>query len=492
MDTARHPLDLCHLIDGRWEPGTGSATQSTDPAHPDRAVAKYREAGDEQLERAMRAATQAQREWDRLGLVARGRILRRAGELLAASTDRVAALMTAEEGKTLPESRAEVEASVETFFYHGLAARQPDGETYPSTHPDEVVRTVRRPVGVVAVITPWNFPVQIPAWKIAPALLWGNTVVWKPASDTPALAVALAEVLQEAGLPDGVLNLLLGPGSLGARLVAHPTTAAITFTGSVGVGHQIRDEAVPHGKRLQMELGGHNAAIVMPDADLADAASAIVAAATGSTGQKCTATRRIIAVGAAYEPLRSALQERVQALVVGPGDEASAGIGPLVSARAKQDVEQALELAAKEGAVVLACAPAPEGEGHFVGPVLLEGDPTMTVCREEVFGPVVTLLRAGHLDEAIDIANATEYGLTASVFTRDERVVRRCLADVEAGLVKVNAPSTGSELHAPFGGLKNSSFPAPREQNSQSAAEFFTITKTAYLRLPAEVNDDAR
>jgi alpha-ketoglutaric semialdehyde dehydrogenase len=231
---------------------------------------------------------------------------------------------------------------------------------------------------------------------------------------------------------------------------------------------------------------------VLPDADIDGAADAIVAAAMSSTGQKCTATRRIIAVGSVYEPLRAALRERVGTLVVGDGGEPSTEIGPVVSARAKADVEEALELAVKEGGEVLAAAEITATRGHFVAPTLLEGEATMTICREEVFGPVVTLLRATDLNEAITTANDTEYGLTASVFTADERAVRRCLADLDAGLIKVNSPSTGSELHAPFGGLKDSSFPAPREQNSQSAAEFFTVTKTAYLRLQAEATTHGR
>jgi aldehyde dehydrogenase (NAD+) len=475
--------ELRHLVGGSWLPGDGPHESSLDPADPRSVVATYRQATGALLERAMAAADDAASDWDRLGLLARGRVLRRAADLLTARADDVAALMTREEGKTLADSRGEVAATIETFHYHAGSARRPDGVTYPSSHPDEIVRTVRRPVGTVAVITPWNFPLQIPAWKIAPALLWGNPVVWKPASDTPAVAIALAELLVEAGVPAGVLCVLLGPGALGAALVAHPRVAAVSFTGSVPVGHAIRDTVVPRGARLQMELGGHNAAIVMPDADVVSAAAAIVAAAMGSTGQKCTATRRIIAVGPVYDALRSELADRVSALTVGPGTAEGIDLGPLVSQRARADVEAAVEQALGEGAEVVASSKVPDGPGQFAAATLLAGTPSLTICREEVFGPVVTLLRAKDLDEAIHLANGTDFGLTASVFTNDERVARRCVDELAAGLVKVNAPSTGSEVHAPFGGLRNSSFPAPREQSSDAAAEFFTVTKTAYLRL---------
>lgn len=480
-------IHLRHLIGGAWTDGSGVPAHSENPADPaGAAVADYRTATQEQLEEAMAAAAAAAPVWDQQGLLARGAVLRRAARIMEDRAEELAALMTREQGKSLADSRGEVGATIETLHYHAAAARRPDGATYPSGHPDEVVRTVRRPVGTVAVITPWNFPLQIPVWKIAPALLWGNPVVWKPASDTPAMAVALVEILVEAGLPDGVLGLLLGPGHLGASLVAHPGTAAVTFTGSVPVGHAIRDAVVPRGARLQMELGGHNAAIVLPDAHLPSAADAIVAAAMGSTGQKCTATRRIIAVGDCYDDLVSQLVTRVAALTVGPGAEEGTVLGPVVSAKARDQITGAVQQAVDEGAEVLVTGEVPDAAGHWVAPTLLAGSPDLTICREEVFGPVATVLRVDDLDEAITLANATDFGLTASVFTRDERSARRCVDELVAGLVKVNAPSTGSELHAPFGGLRDSSFPAPREQASDAAAEFFTITKTAYLRLSPE------
>lgn len=482
-------LTLRHLIDGAWIEGDGPAAASTDPTTDGEVVATYREASGDLVATAVAAAGDAAAGWDRAGILARGRVLRRAALLLAERAEEIAVLMTREQGKTLPESCAEVGASVDTLHYHAESARRPDGATYPSSHPDEVVRTVRRPVGIVGVITPWNFPLQIPVWKMAPALVHGNPVVWKPASDTPAVAAAFAEVLVDAGVPAGVVNMVLGPGAIGAALVDHEDVAAVTFTGSVPVGHGIRDRVVPRGAKLQLELGGHNAALVFPDADVPSAADAIVAAAMGSTGQKCTATRRVIAVGGVYDELRAALAERVAALRVGPGLDPDSQIGPLVSDRARRGVEAAIDQAAREGATIAAqAAGRVEGPGHYVAPTLLEGGEALAICREEVFGPVATLLRADDLDAAIALANATDFGLTASVFTRDERTVRCCVDELVAGLVKVNAPSTGSEIHAPFGGLRDSSYHASREQNSDAAAEFFTVTKTAYLRLAPETS----
>ncbi len=482
------PLNLHHLIDGEWVTGTGGTSRSTNPATPDEVVGTYLTATTVELDAALVAAIAAKTAWDRLGVLARGLILRKAAGLLEQRAEQIAVLMTREQGKILADARAEIGGTVETLYYHASAARRPAGITYPSGNPDEIVRSVRRPVGVVGIITPWNFPLQIPAWKIAPALMWGNTVVWKTASDTPAVAVALAEIFVEAGVPAGVLNLLIGPGSLGAELVADRRVDAVTFTGSVPVGHQIRESVIGRGARLQMELGGHNPALVLPDADIPAAASFITAAAMGSTGQKCTATRRVIAVGTAYEQVKKELIQRVSALRVGPGLREGVQIGPLVSARARDEVADAIERAIKEGATVLAQAELPQDDtGAYVAPTLLEGDSSLSIASEEVFGPVTLLMRVADLAAAIELANATDFGLTASVFTRDETVVRRCLDEVDAGLIKINGPSTGSEVHAPFGGVKQSSFPAPREQGSDAVAEFFSVLKTAYLRaLPNE------
>ncbi|MDO5726450.1 MAG: aldehyde dehydrogenase family protein [Bowdeniella nasicola] len=468
-------------INGQPVAGAGDECQSLNPVDGS-VVANYRAATSAQLSEALDAAAAAHDAWDNVGIIGRGAILRRAAQLLDERADALTKLMTAEQGKVLADSAGEVGASVETLYYHAGCARQAIGSSYPSAHPEELVRTLRRPLGTIGVITPWNFPLQIAAWKIAPALLWGNTVVWKPSSETPAMAAAFVDILTEAGVPAGVCNLILGPGSLGGELVADARVAGVTFTGSVGVGHKIRDVVIPRGGKLQMELGGHNAAVVMPDADIDLAADSVVAGAMGSTGQKCTATRRIIAVGGVEEQLAPAIAKRVEALVVGAGSDVDAGIGPVISQRAAKEIDDAVAQAKAEGATVLARAQVPAGDA-FVAPTVLQGGAELTICHEEVFGPVTTLLTADSLEAAVELANDTEFGLTASLFTSDERAVRYFLNYMDAGLVKVNAPSTGSEVHGPFGGLKNSTYPGPREQNGDAAADFFTKSKTAYLRL---------
>lgn len=471
------------FIDGAWVEGNGPSASRFNPSAPGDVVTTYRQADSQLLERAVDAAATAGPAWDKLGILARGRILAAAAALIRERGEQIAQTMTAEHGKPLTESRMEVEASADTFDYHAWSARNPVGTEYPSSHPEERILTIRRPLGIVGVITPWNFPLQIPAWKITPALLHGNTVVWKSASHTPGVSGLLMGILSEAGIPAGVANLLLGPGSLGSELVSHPKVAAVTFTGSVPVGHHIRDIVSRRGAKLQMELGGHNAALILPDADVELAATSVVNAAMGSTGQKCTATRRIILVGDGHEEFLKLVQKKVAGLILGPGSDRSVQIGPIISPSARDEVMAAIDLAVAEGGEVLAQAHVPQTAGNYVPPTVLSGPPTMTICQEEVFGPVVTVLRAATLTEAIALANNTRFGLTASVFTSDERAIRQCLDHLEAGLVKVNAPSTGSELHAPFGGLKDSTFPGPREQNSTAAAAFFTIEKTAYLRL---------
>ena len=409
-----------------------------------------------------------------------------AAQMIRERAEEIARTMTAEHGKTLAESRLEVDASADTFDYHAGSARNPVGADYPSSHPDERIVTVRRPLGIVGVITPWNFPLQIPAWKIAPALLHGNTVVWKSASNTPGVSVLLMDILAKAGLPAGVANLLLGPGSLGSR-------TCVPSEGRRGDIHRLRSRGPPDPcPRLWSRseaangLADTNATLVLPDADPELAASSAVNAAMGSTGQKCTATRRIILVGDGHEEFLTKLREKVAALSVGPGTDPSVQIGPVVSASARDEITTAIDQALSEGAQIIAQAPVPDSDGCYVPPTVLTGPASLTICHEEVFGPVVTVLRASTLDDAIALSNSTDFGLTAAVFTSDERAVRKCVTYLDAGLVKVNAPSTGSELHAPFGGMKDSTFAGPREQNSAAAAAFFTHEKTAYLRLAPE------
>ncbi len=458
---------------------------SANPARPDEVVGEARVADAAAVDAAVGRARAAQAAWRELGVIARGRVLRDCAAAIQRRADELATLMTAEEGKTIGEARVEVDLTAETILYHAGHARDADGRTYPSSHPDDVIRSVRVPVGVVGVITPWNFPTQIPAWKLAPALLWGNAAVWKPSLDIPVISDLLAACFAEGGLPDGVLEVVHGGADTGAALVGHAGVDAVTFTGSVPVGRAIAAAATARGAKVQLELGGHNAAIVCEDVDPAWAASVVLAGAMGSTGQKCTATRRVIAVGAAHDALVAELAAQTAALVVGDGADPATQIGPLVSERAHGAVAAAVDAALAAGAEVIARAAAPAG-GWFYPPTVLTGTADLAICREEVFGPVTVVLRAPDLDAAIALANATPYGLSATVLTRDERAIRRCFDRLDAGVIKANAPTTGTELHAPFGGLKDSTFPGPKEQNAETAAEFCTWTKLTYSRLAPE------
>jgi aldehyde dehydrogenase (NAD+) len=407
--------------------------------------------------------------------------MERAAVLFDERAEDLALLCTMEEGKTLAESRGEALVSAETFRYQAGLAKTSTERIFPSNNPGETIRTVRVPLGVVGVITPWNFPILIPAWKIAPALASGNTVVWKPASNTPLLSVAIARLFADAGIPDGVLNLVLGPGSMGGAIVADDRVDGVTFTGSVGVGQGIRDVVTARNGRVQLELGGHNPCIIFEDADLDMAVAAAVSGAMGSTGQKCTATRRIIAVGNIHDELVDRLVDRVESLVVGDGQDADVGIGPLVSPGAHKEVADAVAQAEAEGAVAVAVnSQTPDGP-CFYPPTLFVGTTDLTITNEEVFGPVSTVLKVDTEDEAFAMANDTEFGLSASVFTNDMWKIDRAVHELQAGLIKVNGPTTGSEIHAPFGGEKNSSGHAAREQGD-TAQEFFTRTRTAYIK----------
>ena len=472
-----------NLIGGRWVAGRGDMLESINPANPSEVVASFPQCSPADVDDAVLAAVTAQHSWEALGIIKRGSILREVADLMTVRREELAALMTKEQGKTYPEALGEIDGSAETIRYHASSSRNPIGKTYPSSFSGEHIEQVREAIGVVGVITPWNFPTQIPAWKIAPALLWGNTVVWKPASDIPAISHAFAKLFHDAGVPAGVLNLILASGRVASAMVQSTHVRALSFTGSVPVGQIIAEAATARGVKVQLELGGHNAAIVMPDVDSVFAAKQLTVGAMSGSGQKCTATRRIITVGDAHESFVAALKIEVEALVVGPGGQAGVTTGPVISASAKSEIESAVSDAVAQGGKIIAQAKLPEGPGFYVAPTVLEGDMTLRTCKEEVFGPFTTVMNVASLEEAIEMANATEFGLTASIFSASDADIQLATTGLIAGLIKINAPNTGSELHVPFGGLKGSTFPGPREQNAESVAEFFTITKSVYRRV---------
>ncbi len=482
--TATDLSSAAPFVRGSWL-RTGPVIERRNPAHPDQTVGTWHAADATTVDNAIDAAAGARASWRRKSPLDRGRVLIRAAELLEARVEPLARLLTLEEGKTLGESRGEVIRSAETLRYHAMQAWQPAGEVFHGSDPAEIVRTHRVPVGVVGVITPWNFPLNIPVWKIAPALVHGCSVVCKPASDTVLIAAQLVQALLDAGLPDDVLQFVPGDGARGQQVVEDGRVAAITFTGSEGVGRRIAGLTAGRGAKAQLELGGHNPAIVLPDADLDVAVPALVASISSGSGQKCTAARRVLV----HDDIRDALLERLvpalSSVRVGDGLTEGVQMGPLISASARDEVQTAVKRALSEGAELLVGDAAPTDDaaldgGYYVRPTLLTSDkPTITIACEEVFGPVSTVIPFSSVDEGFRLANDTPYGLSASIFTASERLARRAADELDAGLININQSTTGSELHVPFGGMKSSSAPGPKEQGL-TARDFFTETKAVY------------
>jgi alpha-ketoglutaric semialdehyde dehydrogenase len=473
-----------HHIAGAWVAGRDEVRR-TNPARPAEEVSRAPVATDREVDDAVAAASQALGGWRATTAVRRGALLHAAASLTEQRSELLVELMVREAGKLVADARGEVVRAVDTLRYNAELGRAATGQLFGSSEASEEVRTVRVPVGVVALVTPWNFPLAIPTWKLAPALVHGNTVVWKPAPETPAVSAAFMRILADAGLPAGVCNLVHGGAEVGRRLVAAAEVAAVSFTGSVAAGADVAATASAHGARSQLECGGHNPALVFADADLEAAAGHIVAGAMSAAGQKCTATRRVIVVPEVREALLELILERVAALRVGDPSDPRTELGPLISAAARDRVLAAVAQATSAGAAVLAGGHAvddPHG-GHLVAPTVLgvEDPHAVALCREEVFGPVTAVLDADDEQAAFALANATDYGLAAAVFTRDAGRIRRSIEELAVGVIHVNGPTTGAELHVPFGGVKRSGSAAWREQG-ETARDFYTELRTAYLR----------
>jgi acyl-CoA reductase-like NAD-dependent aldehyde dehydrogenase len=474
---------ICSYVAGAWRRGPGDSLD-TSPTHPTEVVATAHLADAALAADAVDAARHAAAAWQATGAIARGEILRRTADLLDARADDIGRDLTREEGKTVGEAVRETALAAKIFRYYAGQTFEPDGETYPSQQPDVLLYSRRGPVGVVSVITPWNFPISIPAWKIAPALAFGNTVVWKPAEIVPLTAVHLVRTLVDAGLPAGCLNLVLGKGSqVGEVLTTHPAVAAVTFTGSTSVGRAIQARAAAAGKKVQLELGGKNPAIVLADARLDVAAEQISVSAFGGTGQKCTATSRVIVERSVLDDFVERLSERAASWRLGDPLDPATTVGPLASADALQTVLGHLAGAKEDGARTVVGGIRPDGalsDGYFISPtVVLDAAPGHPVARDEIFGPVAVVLPADSYPDAVALANDTPYGLSASLFTSDLATALRFTKDSQSGIVKVNQGTSGTEYHVPFGGVKDSSH-GQREQG-KAAREFFTESKTVYL-----------
>jgi alpha-ketoglutaric semialdehyde dehydrogenase len=478
-----------NLIGGEWRSATGGATTSDrNPARTDEVLAVFPSAGREDAARAAEAAAKAFPAWAATPTPKRGEILRKAADLFEQRLDVVAEALTREEGKTLGESKGEVARGVSLLRYYSGEALQPTGNVYPSASPGTFLYAERVPLGPVALITPWNFPVAIPTWKVAPALVFGNTVVFKPAELTPLTAWHLTDVLDKAGLPPGALNLVVGRGSqIGPALVESPHIKAISFTGSNAVGSALAAQCAERGIKFQLEMGGKNPVVVLNDADLDKAVELTIAGAMLSTGQKCTATSRVIVHRDVLAGFRDRLAARASSLKVGDGMKADTYMGPLVSADAEKTVLDYIEVGKAEGAKLIAGGTKLVGGeydgGYFVAPTVFDRvRPDMRIAQEEIFGPVVAVIEARDFDEAVALANDTRFGLSASIVTRDLGLALRFIREIQAGIVHVNSQTAGAEPQVPFGGFKGSSS-GTREQG-KAAREFFTQIKTVYLDPP--------
>ncbi|GAA3534276.1 aldehyde dehydrogenase family protein [Nonomuraea rosea] len=477
-------MDVLNLIGGRWVEGDGEEFADTNPARPAEVVARGRFASPEEVGRAVAAAREAAPGWAATPHHARAAVLNAAADLVDAAAEEWGAELAREEGKTLPEGIAEVRGSARILRYYAGEADRESGEIYASPRPGENVLVVRKPVGVVGMITPFNFPIVIPAWKIGPALSYGNTVVWKPSSLVPVLAYRLAQALTSAGLPDGVLNLVYGEADAGSVIVGHPGVDAVSFTGSTAVGRAVIARCGELGKPVQTEMGGKNASIVLADADLDHAAEQVTLGAFRSTGQKCTATSRLIVADEVADELLARVAERAARLVVGDPLDAAVEMGPLVSSAARDRVSAGVARAVGEGAKPLAGGSPSELDGWFVPPTVLDLPGTeVDFWRTELFGPVVGAVRAAGTEEALGLANLSDHGLSAAIFTRDLGVALKAVERLDVGVLHVNSESALTFPYVPFGGAKQSGF-GPKEQG-RAAREFYTRTMTVYLGTPA-------
>lgn len=474
---------LRHLIAGHWRGGGGDALESSNPAHPDHIVAVGNSAAPADIENAVDAARSALPVWAATPIHARGAVLAAAAAIVDRNAEAWGLELTLEEGKTKAEGIGEVRRAAQILRYYAAEGDRPAGEVYASPRAGEQILVTRKPVGVVAVITPFNFPIAIPAWKIAPALVFGNTVVWKPASAVPLLAVRLAEALTEAGLPPGVLNLVIGDPAIGDSLVHHDGVDAITFTGSTGVGRKIAAVAAGRGVPMQAEMGGKNAAVVLDDADFDLAVEQVMLGAFRSTGQKCTATSRLVLTEGVAERFLEALIRQADALAVGDPAHDSTQMGPVVSASAQHYIGEGIDAAKAQGATVLAgggrYSDGPLAQGYFIAPTIAELKGPCDIWGQELFGPVLAVRRAADAEEAFALANDSEFGLSAAVFTQDLTRALQAVEHIDVGVLHVNSESAGADPHVPFGGAKKSGL-GPKEQGS-AAREFFTHTTTVYL-----------
>lgn len=478
-------IALRHFIDGAWIEGTGEALVDVNPSRPSDIVAEGPGASEADVDRAYSAARTAFDGWRRTPARTRAAILLRAADIIDAHRDEWGRELAREEGKTLAEAVAETGHSANILRFHAQEVERQSGGVFESPSPGERILVIRRAVGVIGAITPFNFPISIPAWKLAPALVWGNTVVWKPATFVPVLAMRFAEALEQAGLPRGVLNLVNGTAAVGEAIVSHPDVDAVTFTGSTKVGRLIAAQLAARGIPFQGEMGGKNAALVLADADLDVAVEQVAIGAFRAAGQKCTATSRVIVHETVADEFLRRLAIRTERMVVGDAQDEGVEVGPVVDVAARDRVAAALVRARTTATPIVAPEPYASGslaEGYFLPPSVFElhEDAPGELWTEELFGPVVGVRRVPSTEAGIALVNDSEYGLSTAVFTTGLAEALGAIEDIRVGVVHINSASAGADLHVPFGGSGASAL-GPKEQGA-AAREFFTETATVYLR----------
>ena len=473
---------LTSIVAGERVDGVGPTHHDANPARPSEAVATWQDAAPDVVARACTVAAEVAPAWRTTPIHERGAILARAADLLSARADDLGRELSEEEGKPLAEGIGEVRRAARILDYYAAEADRSVGEVFASPRAGEQILTRQVPVGPTALITPWNFPIAIPTWKLAPALVYGNPVVWKPSPVTPRLAVRLVDVLAEAGLPAGVLNLVLGGGDVGRQLLEDPAVRACSFTGSTAVGRAVMAAGAANGVKTQAEMGGVNVAVVLADADLDLAAEKVVAGAAGSTGQKCTATSRLVVDEEVHDELLDRVLARCGELVLGDPLDPGTTLGPLATAGQLDQIDRAIDDARASGADVVADGRQRDrpDDGWFVAPSVVRGvGPDHPLCTEEVFGPVLAVSTARDRDDAFAQADAGRFGLTTSVFTRDLGSALAASEELEVGIVHVNSETTGAEPHVPFGGVRESG--AGGREQGRAARDFYTETRTVYL-----------
>ncbi|MBI4388578.1 MAG: aldehyde dehydrogenase family protein [Nitrospinae bacterium] len=475
-----------NYIDGKWVASAGGETfDNINPANFKQVLGRFQKSAAEDVERAVAAASNAQARWRKTPAPKRGEIMYRAAELLLKNKESLARDMTREMGKVLKETRGDVQEGIDMAYYGAGEGRRLAGETVPSELPDKFCMSVRMPVGLVAAITPWNFPIAIPSWKLVPALIAGNTAVIKPASDTPLSLVNLVRILEKAGLPPGVLNLVTGSGpSVGTPLAEHPRVNLVSFTGSTDTGGDISRRCAKGMKRYSLEMGGKNAIIVMDDANLDLAVEGVIWGAFGTTGQRCTACSRVIVAKKVLKKFTELLLQRTRSLRCGDGLDPKTDVGPLINESQRQKVQRYCEIGRQEGARLLTGgAYHAAGEcknGSFFQPTLFDGvDPRMRIAQEEIFGPVLSIIACGGLEEAVEIVNDSKFGLSSAIYTQDVNRAFKAVECLDTGITYINSSTIGAEIQLPFGGTKGTG--NGHREAGAAALEIFTEWKTVYV-----------